>query len=292
MKPLTVTIIVGIILAIFFSGLMEARVVKVKAEVEPREYSGQCPKRFLFKAVIASDSPGEVVYKWIRSDGAIAPEQKILFRKRGAQTVETYWELGAAGKHWEAVEIIAPNRMVSNKAIFVLKCGPQTGGLVTQIKPVNQTVIGTRVVPVDCPNPAVISLDFSIVQRHSQFRGRIRVTAVVKNVGKKAFVSGPNQAKAYLYELPSGLPPDTPQQGKVVAEQAIVNLAPDGEIRLTYERDWNSSSPNEGEFPNSYRCMILYDPDITMDSNKENDDCNNHNNRKERSGTEINDMLR
>ena len=63
-------------------------------------------------------------------------------------------------------------------------------------------------------------------------------------------------------------------------------------MQLSWERDWNSSSPSEGEFPNSYRLLILYDPDIYMDANKDNDDCNQNNNKKERSGTEINDMLR
>ena len=61
---------------------------------------------------------------------------------------------------------------------------------------------------------------------------------------------------------------------------------------LTYERDWNSSSPSEGEFPNSYRLLITYDPDIYQDANKANDDCNQGNNKKNRSGTEINDMFR
>ena len=46
------------------------------------------------------------------------------------------------------------------------------------------------------------------------------------------------------------------------------------------------------EFPYSYRVSIGYDPDIFIDSNPNNDDCNMGNNSAEFGGMAINDLLR
>jgi hypothetical protein len=335
------------------------------------------------------DSPGEVKYKWIRSDNANAPVQKIVFKKPGSQVVKTTWTLGASGKTyngWQAVQILSPNAMTSNKAEFTLECstgcgiyfkslsktsgapgdtfkmfgkwGPSqgtktpcinkgtpnklivlswsdseihvkiptglapgkyrvgvyckfpitrpTGGstwkdftikslIVKPLAPVRTIkpgLVKPRVIGSNCPDPAAHDLQFRIVRRTSQFAGRIRITGIVKNIGSKAFNSGPNQAKAYLYELPAGVPPASATGGRIVAQREIRNMPPGATINLSYERNWNSSSPAEGEFPNSYRLLISYDPDIYMDGNEDNDDCKQNNNKKDRSGTEINDMLK
>lgn len=297
MRSLTLVVVVAIILSLMFTGPLTAKVTKVKATVSPKEWKGKCPKRFEFKGYITSNKPGVVKYKWIRSDNANKPVKTLHFRRPGTLPVSSYWQLSAQGKHWQAIEVLAPNHIKSNKAVFKLKCIRRPRVATAQrVRPgtvrATRPVVAAGMIQLACPDPAVVDLKFSIVRRHTQFRGRIRVTAVIKNVGKKPFLSGPNQAKAYLYQLPSGLPPNTPQQGTIVAQRAITNLPAGASFQLTYEREWNSSSPNEGEFPNSYRCMILYDPDIRMDANKNNDDCNNKNNRKERSGTDINDMLK
>lgn len=42
------------------------------------------------------------------------------------------------------------------------------------------------------------------------------------------------------------------------------------------------------EFPPTYTLLISYDPDIYLDANKNNDDCNRNNNKKELTGAEIN----
>jgi hypothetical protein len=77
-----------------------------------------------------------------------------------------------------------------------------------------------------------------------------------------------------------------------VATKQFVNLAPGATETVAYERAWNSSSPSEGEFPPSYRLLITYDPDIYMDGNPENDDCDLSNNQMDRSGTGINELFR
>jgi hypothetical protein len=292
MRRMKLLILFAVIIgALVFTPELAAKVVKVTAAVTPAEYSGKCPKRFEFVGMITVNTPGVVQYKWIRSDGANAPVQRIAFRKPGTRRVTTYWQLSAEGQHWEAVQVLEPNPMTSNKAVFTLKCTPTA--LVARpglIKP--GTIMHPGPLTAACPDPAAFEIRFQIVRRDSQFRGRVRITGVVKNVGAKAFVSGPNQAKAYLYQLPPGVPCPSATGGTIVAQQEIRNLAPGATMELNFERDWNSSSPSEGEFPNCFRLLITYDPDIYMDSNKDNDDCNQNNNKKDRSGTEINDMLR
>lgn len=137
-----------------------------------------------------------------------------------------------------------------------------------------------------CPDPAVQNIIFEIIDQTTAFRGRVRITGIVRNVGGP-YISSDGQQSVALYEIPLGgtLPP-TP-----TATQAFKDLGSGNEVRVTYERDWDSSSPSEGEFPPNYRVMLMYDPDITADGNERNDDCDSSNNMLEKSGTGINDLF-
>lgn len=78
----------------------------------------------------------------------------------------------------------------------------------------------------------------------------------------------------------------------MVAQVPFQNLAPAQEVNLVYERNWDAASPAEGEFPPTYRLLIGYDPDILLDGNPNNDDCNSNNNQLERSGADVNALFR
>lgn len=76
--------------------------------------------RIVFSARITSQSQGAVDYRWLRSDGGQAPQERITFAKGGDLSVTSTWTLGAAAagrQIWKAVEILYPNHMESNKAI-------------------------------------------------------------------------------------------------------------------------------------------------------------------------------
>ncbi len=145
---------------------------------------------------------------------------------------------------------------------------------------VNSQAIGRK-----CPDLAAHQIEFKLMRRDpaSQFRGRVRITGVIRNVGLVAYSSRPGQQVAYLYE-------QNPGEGapRLVAERSFTNLATGREVRVSFERDWNGSSSLEGEFPPTYKLLIGYDPDIYQDSNPKNDDCNRTNNQRERSGSDIN----
>jgi hypothetical protein len=74
---------------------------------------------------VAGDS-GRVTYRWIRSDGASTPVQTLIFDGPGSQDVNTSWFLGAPpGSQisvWQAIQIIEPQGMNSNRAEFNLLC--------------------------------------------------------------------------------------------------------------------------------------------------------------------------
>jgi hypothetical protein len=102
------------------------KVTRVAVTVSPATFSGPCPHKFEFTGKIAANGAGTVKYKWIRNDGANAPEQTLVFSKAEIKSVQTTWTLGGAGKEyikfWQAIEILTPNPMTSNKAYFDLKC--------------------------------------------------------------------------------------------------------------------------------------------------------------------------
>lgn len=92
----------------------------------PTNYSGNCPAKITFTGKITAKKAGKVQYKFIRSDGAIAPVQTLEFAAPGAKEVETTWTLGGPNlpsySGWEAIEIVHPASFQSNKAHFKVRC--------------------------------------------------------------------------------------------------------------------------------------------------------------------------
>lgn len=135
-----------------------------------------------------------------------------------------------------------------------------------------------------CEDPAAQSITFEVVTRTSTFRGLVRITGTVRNLGGD-FDSNPGQQVVQLYEEPLG------GRARLVATQPFVDLAAGGEVRVSFERAWDASSPAEGEFPPNYLLVIDYDPDILTDGNANNDDCQTANNSLERSSSAINELF-
>ena len=225
----------------------------------PGTFEGCCPAKIAFSGRITVNAAGTVRYTFTRSDGATAPEQTLAFTAAGSKDVSTTWTLGGSSlptySGWEAIKIVSPNPMESSKAMFSVTCLSQ--------------------------DPAAVAVKFQVVSRDPKWpatQGRIRITGEVKNVGRTPFESDPRQAMASLSETSPGARPVTR------AQQNFGNLAPGASIMLTYDRDWNTAT----EFPPSYILQIIYDPDIYLDANKKNDDCNSKNNRVELTGAAIN----
>lgn len=114
-----------------------------------------------------------------------------------------------------------------------------------------------------------------------RFEGIVKVEGVIKNTGGLPYTTGINQQSALLYE-------DNGGRLVLVASQAFQNMAPGAEVKISYTRKWNKSSPAEGEFPPKYVLIVTFDPDIYIDANDNNDDSNNSNNRLTKSALEVN----
>ena len=101
--------------------------------VRPASYSGNCPALITFRGHITVSQPTTVQYKFIRSDNASAPVQTLNFPRAGTQEVTTTWQLGGPGlptySGWEAIQVISPVSVQSNKAQFRIRCAGegQTG---------------------------------------------------------------------------------------------------------------------------------------------------------------------
>ncbi|SIO52152.1 hypothetical protein [Chitinophaga niabensis] len=124
-------------------------------------------------------------------------------------------------------------------------------------------------------------INFTIIKCKDRFNAHVVVEGVVKNTGGLAYSSNANQQSALLYE-------DNGGRLQLVASQSFQNLAPGAEVKVSYTRPWNRSSPAEGEFPPNYVLVIGFDPDIYIDGNDSNDDSNYGNNRFTRSAAEVN----
>ncbi|HEY8075254.1 MAG TPA: hypothetical protein VIF62_14115 [Labilithrix sp.] len=144
------------------------------------------------------------------------------------------------------------------------------------------TLRNPPVLTLMCPDPAAASIDYALVSRATQFSGQVRITGTVRNVGGAAYVSGPNQQLALLYEVPIGGRP------VLVAQRAFQNLAPGEAVQVSFTRAWSAAI----EFPPTYRLIVTYDPDIRLDGNPKNDDCNGGDNVRDRAGSEISALFR
>jgi hypothetical protein len=128
----------------------------------------------------------------------------------------------------------------------------------------------------ECPDPAAFQIDFRLVSRETEFRGRVEIWGIVKNVGGTTFEPRFSQ-EVHLYEInPGGRP-------RLVHRIWLEEILPGNWAPVVYARNWNMSSPAEGEFPPTYRLVIPYV--------SENGDCETANNQLERSGADIRAMF-
>lgn len=105
--------------------------ITARLHAAPTSYSAACPAKINFQGSITvrniTRPPLKVQYKFIRSDGANAPIQTLTFNRDGSQPVNTTWTLGGPGlpsySGWQAISVIYPQNVESNRANFSVQCG-------------------------------------------------------------------------------------------------------------------------------------------------------------------------
>lgn len=100
--------------------------IHANLSADPVSINGKCPAKITFNGQISATQAGPVQYKFIRSDNAISPVQTLNFTGPGSMPVSTTWTLGGATlpnfNGWQAIQIIAPKQLQSEKAAFSVKC--------------------------------------------------------------------------------------------------------------------------------------------------------------------------
>jgi hypothetical protein len=89
----------------------------------------QCPLTLQFVAQITADGPGDVKFRWVRSDGVRTPIAILHFARAGVMTVNYDWVLRVynpvPATQWTRVQILSPNALLSNRAGASVTCRPR-----------------------------------------------------------------------------------------------------------------------------------------------------------------------
>jgi hypothetical protein len=97
-------------------------VTAVSLRADPANYSGPAPGRIQFRGEITANGPGTVRYTFLRSDRARGPVSTLTFEKAGVKEVSTDWLLSGKHEGWQALQVLAPNEVISEKAGFKVEC--------------------------------------------------------------------------------------------------------------------------------------------------------------------------
>lgn len=81
--------------------------------------AGSCGN-FTITANVTANGAGNVIYKWIRSDGATDTivHPPIVYASAGSQSVNTTWSVSASGSYWMDIYIDNPNNQQFGRANF------------------------------------------------------------------------------------------------------------------------------------------------------------------------------
>jgi hypothetical protein len=131
------------------------------------------------------------------------------------------------------------------------------------------------------PDLAAKEIKYTLLRKDSRYKGRVKITGVIQNVGRKQYVEVPGTAQLVtLYESNDGsVSPSLSSFRTFRGEQRIPNLLPGEKMEISYETEWSTSK----EFPPVYAVNISYF--------EANYDCNTSNNRVERRSEPINALF-
>lgn len=102
------------------------KVTNISLLASPAKYQGSCPALVNFDGVIETNGQGSVQYTFVRSDGATGPRQTLNFKSAGKLPVRNTWSLGGTSlpsySGWQALKVLSPIVMESDKATFEIRC--------------------------------------------------------------------------------------------------------------------------------------------------------------------------
>lgn len=242
------------------------------------------------------------IVRWFFKERGTGPDRFVLATSMmgnlpagGNKTVNARFRIPAnapPGMHTICAEI-DPARVIpesnesNNRHCTRIRVTPAAaGGPATRVpvKPVKPEITPTKpaikpgALQRACIDPAIAEFQVGIIQRDpaNRFAGRVQFKAVLKNVGNQDFVTGPNQQAVQIH---SGR--------TLLKNEAFGNLRV-GEVKIiAVIVPWNAAT----EFQEPVTARIVYDPDIFIDGNTRNDDCNRSNNSKSIQPEQVNRLF-
>ncbi|MGQ9569349.1 MAG: hypothetical protein ACUVUQ_00625 [Thermodesulfovibrionales bacterium] len=95
------------------------KVTDLWVEMRPANAEVPCdcfPYTFVVKFRITVDGPVAVTFQRMRSDGAVAPQENIVFSEAGTKEFYDYYRVGKPGNYWFRVNVISPNPVMGESS--------------------------------------------------------------------------------------------------------------------------------------------------------------------------------
>jgi len=145
--------------------------ITLTLEVSPDSYTGTCPVVLSFGGKITASEPGDIKFKFMRSDGASSEEKLLSFTEPGLKEITTTWTLSGSYSGWMTIKVLSPQVIESERAEFKVVC--QTGvrpadRIIAKRKALTpqQTVVMKKPAVIGAPSMLVPGLVIGL--RHSE----------------------------------------------------------------------------------------------------------------------------
>lgn len=103
-----------------------AIVTNVDLRVEPNRIDVNCsqfPQTVFFEALVTTNGPTLLTWKWEISNGAVSDVGTLIFESAGTQAINEYYQINSANDYWVKLLVLTPNE-VSEQATFRVSCTP------------------------------------------------------------------------------------------------------------------------------------------------------------------------
>jgi hypothetical protein len=227
--------------------------ISAQLSADPEAYSGACPADIKFKGTITSEKPGKVQFTFIRSDGVLQSVETLDFSAPGTKEVNAVWTAGVHKSQryegWEAIKIVYPEALESNKSAFKLVCDQTTPDLTVRIR--------------HCPRSVKQGYELgSLVKVVAINRGEVPVKDVDLDIvlKKENTCPVPTPVSTYSAHFSNGI------LLKGGHEQVSLNAGQNLEITLTGANTIPTDTP-AGEY---FLCAVIDAGDKIKESNEAN----------------------
>jgi hypothetical protein len=116
-------------MAFLQAALPDAPTITAKLTASPSSLTAYCPAMITFTGMIKVDNvikaPVVIQYKFVRSDGTSTAPITLNCLGAGVYPVQNTWTPGDTFSGWEAIEVISPALVRSERASFTLTCLPK-----------------------------------------------------------------------------------------------------------------------------------------------------------------------